>query len=117
MARGGKTSQSHQFKSVVSLTDGSTNIYPGVRCDVPSAVYQFTFESNTQWSEYYCSGGEIQHYVKRVAQKYGVYKYVKLQIEFVGATWKEEEGKWEVKLKHLPTNKVSVNRTKVQMVY
>lgn len=27
------------------------NRYPGVRCDIPSASYQFTFESNPEWSE------------------------------------------------------------------
>ena len=53
--------------------------YPGVRCDVPSHCYQYTFESNTQWSEYYCEGAEIERYFQRVARKFGVYKYIKFK--------------------------------------
>ena len=68
--------------------------YPGVRCDVPSAAYQFTFESNTQWSEYYCTGGEIEQYVKRTAYKYGAYKYIKFHSELISGRWNEGEGKW-----------------------
>ncbi|KIW17966.1 hypothetical protein PV08_05161 [Exophiala spinifera] len=81
------------------------NRYPGVRCDVPSAAYQYTFESNSQWSEYYCTGGEIEKYLIRVAHKYGVYKYIKFQTEFSGATWSEDEGKWEVKLRNRLTGR------------
>lgn len=81
--------------------------YPGVRCDVPSAAYQYTFESNTQWSEYYCCGAEINEYIKRTAHKYGVYKYVKFRIQYDGATWHEDSGKWEVKLTDLESGKVN----------
>ncbi|OAG37828.1 hypothetical protein AYO21_07934 [Fonsecaea monophora] len=81
------------------------NNYPGVRCDVPSAAYQFSFESNTQWSEYYCTGGEIQQYVKRTAHKYGAYKYIKFNTELIGATWDEDEGKWHVSLRDVETGK------------
>ncbi|KAG9665052.1 FAD/NAD(P)-binding domain-containing protein, partial [Aureobasidium melanogenum] len=79
------------------------NRYPGVRCDVPSAAYQYTFESNTQWSEYYCKGGEINEYLKRTAHKYGVYKYIKFKTELKGATWQEDTGKWVVDLQNLLT--------------
>lgn len=35
------------------------NRYPGVACDIPSAAYQFTFESWSQWTELYSAGHEI----------------------------------------------------------
>ncbi|KAI9743683.1 MAG: hypothetical protein M1818_002999 [Claussenomyces sp. TS43310] len=77
------------------------NNYPGVRCDIPSAAYQYTFESNTQWSEYYATGGEIQNYLRRTAKKYGVYRFVKFKHQFRGATWHADQGKWEIKVKDL----------------
>ena len=83
------------------------NKYPGVRCDIPSHSYQYTFENNSQWSEYYSSGPEIQRYLQRTARKYGVYKYVKFRYELKGATWQAEEGKWELKLEDLGTGRVS----------
>lgn len=75
---------------------------------MPSAAYQFSFESNTQWTEYYCTGGEIQEYAKRTAHKYGAYKYIKFHTELIGATWNEDEGKWYVSLKDVRSGKVSL---------
>jgi hypothetical protein len=83
------------------------NRYPGVRCDIPSHSYQYTFESNTAWSEYYASGPEIQQYLLNTARKYGVYKYVKFRHELKGATWHADEGKWEVKIQNLQTGEVN----------
>jgi cation diffusion facilitator CzcD-associated flavoprotein CzcO len=81
-----------------------------VRCDVPSAAYQYTFESNTQWSEYYCRGAEINDYIKRTARKYGVYKYITFKTEFLGSTWHESNGEWEVFLRDLSSGKEFTDR-------
>ncbi|KAF9886968.1 hypothetical protein FE257_010709 [Aspergillus nanangensis] len=74
------------------------NCYPGVRCDIPSAGYQFTFEDNPAWTEFYASGEEIQAYWTRTARKYGVYKYCQFNHRFEGARWNEMQGQWEVTL-------------------
>ncbi|KAH7120751.1 hypothetical protein B0J11DRAFT_589497 [Dendryphion nanum] len=73
-----------------------TNIYPGVRCDVPAHAYQTTFEPSTSWSTAYAEGAEIKDYWKRVAAKYDVEKYVKLNHKVTKAEWLEEKGKWRV---------------------
>ena len=83
------------------------NRYPGVRCDVPSAAYQYTFESNTQWSEYYCTGPEIFRYFQRCARKYGVYKYCKFKHMLKAATWKADKGKWELEMEDMGDGKVT----------
>lgn len=80
--------------------------YPGVRCDIPSPGYQYTFESNTQWSEFYAPGNEIQQYLQNVARKYGVYDYCKFKHRFLGAKWHENQGEWEVELEDLVQHKV-----------
>lgn len=72
------------------------NRYPGVACDIPSHVYQYTFEPNTQWSKYFSPGGEIQEYVKHVAKKYGVDRKVRLNTKVTAAAWDEQAGIWAV---------------------
>jgi cation diffusion facilitator CzcD-associated flavoprotein CzcO len=62
-------------------------------------AYQFTFENYTQWPEFYSAGQDIQSYIKRVAEKYGTYQYLKLQHEVVGASWQDHEAKWSVQVK------------------
>ena len=69
-------------------------------------AYQFTFESHSQWSEFYASGKEIQEYLKRVAKKYHVDKYVKKRHEVVGATWQGTECTWKVDVKDLTSGEV-----------
>lgn len=93
------------------------NRYPGVRCDIPSHSYQYTFESNSQWSEYYSSGPEIQSYLLRVAQKYGAYRYIKFRHELKGAIWHAKEGKWEVKVEDLDTGRVMTSISKFKYLY
>lgn len=77
-----------------------------MRCDIPSHSYQYTFENNTQWSEYYSTGGEIQDYLKRTARKYGAYRFMKFGHMLKGATWHADLGQWEVKLEKLDTGEV-----------
>ncbi|KXH64789.1 hypothetical protein CSAL01_10548 [Colletotrichum salicis] len=47
-----------------------TNLYPGVRCDVPAHAYQATFAPSTDWTEAYATGPEIQSYWRGVAEKF-----------------------------------------------
>ncbi|KAF2652695.1 putative flavin-binding monooxygenase, partial [Lophiostoma macrostomum CBS 122681] len=76
------------------------NRYPGVACDIPSAAYQYTFESWSQWSELYSSGQEIQQYLKRVADKYNVNRYIKLQHRVTEARWDETKSQWFVRVQN-----------------
>jgi cation diffusion facilitator CzcD-associated flavoprotein CzcO len=75
---------------------------------VPSHCYQYTFESNSQWSEYYSEGAEIQRYFQRTAKKFGVYKYIKFKHMLQGATWDAKSGKWHVKVEDMITGKVNI---------
>ncbi|KAI1613103.1 hypothetical protein EDD36DRAFT_488132 [Exophiala viscosa] len=81
------------------------NRYPGIACDIPSHVYQFTFESNPNWSRFYATGGEIQEYLKDVAWKYDVEKYVRFRHYFQRAEWDESIQQWRIEVTDLNTNK------------
>ncbi|KAF1847901.1 FAD/NAD(P)-binding domain-containing protein [Cucurbitaria berberidis CBS 394.84] len=73
-----------------------TNIYPGVRCDVPAHAYQATFEPSTRWSTAYAAGSEIKEYWKGIVARHGVDKYINLNSKVTKAEWSEEKAKWFV---------------------
>ncbi|KAI6082644.1 putative monooxygenase [Hypoxylon rubiginosum] len=76
------------------------NRYPGVACDIPSHVYQYSFEPNPKWSKLFSTGGEILEYVKHVAAKYKVDKKIKYSTKVVGAKWDDARGVWTVQTEH-----------------
>ncbi|KAI5456905.1 hypothetical protein BGZ63DRAFT_428345 [Mariannaea sp. PMI_226] len=90
------------------------NVYPGVRCDIPSHVYQSTFEPKTDWSDQFSPGGEIRDYWQGVAKKYDVYKYAKLSHTVEGTAWDKEESVWRITARNLETNEVT--ETKAEFV-
>jgi len=53
------------------------NRYPGLSCDIPSYFYQYSFEPNPDWTHRFSYGPEIQAYLERTAQKYGVTRHVR----------------------------------------
>lgn len=69
-------------------------------------MYQLTFESNPNWSRFYAPGGEIQEYLKDVAWKYDVEKYVRFRHRFDRAEWDEKTQQWRLELTNLATNEV-----------
>ena len=48
------------------------NTYPGAACDIPSHLYEFSFEPNPHWSRRFAPQAEIQAYLEDVARRHGV---------------------------------------------
>jgi cation diffusion facilitator CzcD-associated flavoprotein CzcO len=71
------------------------NRYPGCACDVPSVTYQFVWEPYI-WSRFYAGSAEIQQYLRFVVDKYGLWKYIKLQHQIERADWDDSDGKWNI---------------------
>ncbi len=63
---------------------GSSN---DVLSDIPAHCYQLSFEANPPWSSFYAKAPEILEYWKRVAEKHGCRKYMKLGHKAVEARW------------------------------
>ncbi|KKK14524.1 hypothetical protein P175DRAFT_0534625 [Aspergillus ochraceoroseus IBT 24754] len=82
------------------------NRYPGCACDIPAHTYQATFEPNKEWSTFYAAAPEIHRYWKRVVDKYGCMKYVKLKHQVIGAVWDNAKSKWQLEVKNLDSGEV-----------
>ncbi|XWW98441.1 hypothetical protein V2A60_006441 [Cordyceps javanica] len=80
------------------------NTYPGVRCDIPSHVYQSTFEPKKDWSDEFAPGHEIREYWQSVAKKYDVYQYARFEHLVKEAAWNSDAGKWRVTAQNLKEN-------------
>ena len=78
----------------------NVNTYPGVRCDVPSAIYAFPFEPNPDWSHFFSTGGEIQDYFVRTVKKWQLDKKVRFEHRVKDATWQEDEARWRLVIEH-----------------
>ncbi len=70
------------------------NTYPGAACDVPSHLYEFSFEPNPRWSRRYAPQAEIQAYLEDVAQRHGVRDRIRTSTEVKRARWSEERSRW-----------------------
>ncbi len=68
------------------------NRYPGLTCDVPSQLYQFSFAPKPDWSGLFAPGEEIQGYLREVVDRFRLGDRVRLNAEvtstvFTGSTW------------------------------
>lgn len=92
------------------------NTYPGVQCDVPSAIYvrplrkpsfrpantvqAFPFEPNPDWSQFYSSGPEILEYMKKTVKKWNLDRDIQFSTTVKEACWQEESSQWKLTLEH-----------------
>jgi len=74
------------------------NRYPGAACDVPSNLYCYSFEPNPDWSRVYPEQAEIEAYMNRCADKYGVRRAMRFGTRVVAARYDEPAALWRVGL-------------------
>ena len=48
------------------------NTYPGCGCDVPSALYSYSFAPSSRWSRLFAAQPEILSYLEQVSRDYGI---------------------------------------------
>ncbi|KAK4226301.1 hypothetical protein QBC38DRAFT_537279 [Podospora fimiseda] len=84
------------------------NVYPGVRCDIPSHVYQSTFSPKTDWSDQFAPGAQIRDYWQSLARKYDLYRLAKFSTRVDSLSWNSSTSLWEITLTNLLTNTTSI---------
>jgi len=70
------------------------NTYPGCACDVPSHLYSFSFAPNPEWTQTYSPQPEIRAYLRRCAERFDLYRSIRLRTEVTSAAWDDEAGRW-----------------------
>jgi cation diffusion facilitator CzcD-associated flavoprotein CzcO len=76
------------------------NRYPGLRCDVESLDYSYSFNEEIQqewvWTEKFPAQPDILAYLEFVATKLDITKDFQFDTEVTGATWNESTQRWSV---------------------
>ncbi len=72
------------------------NTYPGCACDVPAHVYSFSFAQNTNWSGRFAGQAEILSYIRSVAARLGIERYVRGNTVVRRLTWLDHDDRWLV---------------------
>ncbi|BGP48199.1 hypothetical protein JCM10450v2_004071 [Rhodotorula kratochvilovae] len=72
------------------------NNYPGLCCDIPAHCYSISFEPNYRWSKFYAQGREILAYLKNVAAKYKLERFLRFGHKLTAANWNEDTKQWHL---------------------
>ncbi|MGW3998297.1 flavin-containing monooxygenase [Amycolatopsis sp. NPDC004772] len=72
------------------------NTYPGCACDVPSALYSYSFAPNPEWTRAFAGQAEIRAYLQDTAARFGVTGKIRYGVEVTRAQWNARESRWEL---------------------
>jgi 4-hydroxyacetophenone monooxygenase len=73
------------------------NTYPGCRVDNPNHLYSYSFEPNHDWPQHFSTQPVLYAYFRRVADKYGLRKFIRFETEMVEAVYDETRDIWRAK--------------------
>jgi 4-hydroxyacetophenone monooxygenase len=74
------------------------NIYPGCAVDTPNHSYSYSFGARYRWSRFFSERSEIQSYLRRCTDEFGVRNRISFNTQCVSATWDEHAALWRVLL-------------------
>lgn len=75
------------------------NTYPGAECDIPSALYSYSFEPYPDWEYKWSMQAQILDYIKYVAKKYDIYPHIHFDKEMITSKWQAEQNNWLIQTK------------------
>jgi cation diffusion facilitator CzcD-associated flavoprotein CzcO len=81
------------------------NTYPGCSCDVPVALYQYSFAPAIHWTNTFPSSGEMQTYCEQLVAQFDLASHLHLGQEVTNAIWTDESQQWQVTLQSGKTHK------------
>ncbi|KAL2857329.1 hypothetical protein BJY01DRAFT_137718 [Aspergillus pseudoustus] len=82
------------------------NTYPGCACDVPSALYSYSFAQNPKWTKLMPSHEEIKAYQHEVADTYGLRPKMTFRTEVKECYWREDASRWLMVLRNIDTDEI-----------
>ncbi|WP_082753794.1 NAD(P)/FAD-dependent oxidoreductase [Mycobacterium sp. NAZ190054] len=73
------------------------NTYPGIRVDVPSRVYSYSFEFDYPWKHMFAPQSELHAFIEHVVDKYDLRGHIRFETEVRAAEWDDEDQVWVVR--------------------
>jgi cation diffusion facilitator CzcD-associated flavoprotein CzcO len=71
------------------------NRYPGAECDIPSALYSYSFKPH-DWTRTHASQAEIQEYLEETIDEYRIRENIRFGVGVVSAEWSDERSQYLV---------------------
>ena len=71
------------------------NTYPGAECDIPSALYSYSFAPNPTWDFKWAKQPQILKYIQDFAENRDLLRHVKFNQNVISASY--EAGQWTIK--------------------
>ncbi len=82
------------------------NRYPGLRCDVPTTDYAYSWDpklaNEWEWSEKYATQPEILRYLQFVADKHDLRRHIRFSTRVTGAEWVNHDHHWRIETESGP---------------
>ncbi|MCH7337225.1 NAD(P)/FAD-dependent oxidoreductase [Acinetobacter sp. NIPH 2699] len=72
------------------------NTYPGCGCDVPSALYSYSFAPSAKWSHLFARQPEILSYLEEVSENFNVSSKIEFGTELLNAAWDNARNLWVI---------------------
>ena len=72
------------------------NTYQSCACDVPSALYSYSFAPNPSWSRVFAEQAEIKAYLQQTAHDYVVIPHIHMQQEKTDSAWDQQAKLWRI---------------------
>ncbi|GAA4387825.1 flavin-containing monooxygenase [Tsukamurella soli] len=72
------------------------NVYPGVACDIPSHLYEYSFLPKADWARRFATGGELHEYLRAAARDEGLRPHLRLDTPLDGARWDADARCWRL---------------------
>jgi cyclohexanone monooxygenase len=70
------------------------NTYPGCACDIPSALYSYSFAPNPDWDRVFSAQPEIHDYLRDVTERFGLRPFIRFDTAVLKAVW--DGLRWQV---------------------
>ncbi|MBD0229422.1 NAD(P)/FAD-dependent oxidoreductase, partial [Acinetobacter baumannii] len=72
------------------------NTYPGCGCDVPSALYSYSFAPSAKWSHLFARQPVILSYLEDVSREFDIESLIEFNTELLKAEWDNVKNVWKL---------------------
>ncbi|GAA5937635.1 flavin-containing monooxygenase [Sporobolomyces koalae] len=91
----------------------ATNVYPGARCDIPVALYSFSFSPAKEFPTQWPSSTSLLSYYHRVTAKYAVSHLITYKTLIQSATFSRSTGLWTLEILDLASDSIRIETCNV----